>query len=81
MTVLQCYDTSCFCCLKVSGRAHYMECVQGLIVTTQFITTLSSSINFAAEEHASAPSFKSDQATSTDPTSTGKDFQPGSWSP
>lgn len=36
---------------------------------------------YAAEEHASAPSFKSDQATSTDPASTGKDFQPGSWKP
>ena len=35
----------------------------------------------AADEHASAPSFKSAEETSRDPTSTGKEFQPGSWNP
>jgi hypothetical protein len=34
-----------------------------------------------AEKHASAPSFKSAEETSRDPTSTGKEFQPGSWNP
>ena len=34
-----------------------------------------------AVDHASAPSFKSKSETNQEPTSTGKDFQPGSWKP
>ena len=44
-------------------------------------TLVIKSLCYTADEHASAPSFKSVQESSSEPASTGKDFQPGSWKP
>lgn len=60
---------------KVQGNqptTNYFEVDGTLMFDGQLLT---------AVDHASAPSFKSEANSTKEPTSTGKTFQPGSWTP